>query len=305
MKNIIRKYFILFSLIISCVFTVNAQDIPQPTGKYKYVQDFAGILSPSQKKSLEESLSLFTTSTSSSIVVVTVNDLNGDDISSYATELSHQWGIGEKGKDNGIVLLVKPKTKNSKGEVNISVGYGLEGAVPDVTANLIIQREIIPLFKKGRIYDGIYAATNTLKNLVKGEYSPAEYKKKSNDGKSNLIGSIIIVFIIIAAMLYQVLMKKCLYLSSRGITSKSPIIAAMQNQIKKNKQRKNAYENFNNSSGNFSSPNDAVTGMIIGGILGSMLGGGRGGFGGDGGGFGGGSPFGGGGFGGGGASGSW
>ena len=81
--------------------------------------------------------------------MVTVPSLNGHDINDYAARLGEKWGIGQKGKDNGIVILIKPKSGREKGEVAISVGYGLEGVVPDVTASRIIRNEIrFPLFKQ-------------------------------------------------------------------------------------------------------------------------------------------------------------
>ena len=110
------------------------------------------------------------------------------------------WGVGQKKFDNGIVILFKDKTADSKGEVFIAPGYGLEGAVPDATAKKIVEYEMIPEFKQGNIFTGIDKAVNTLISLTKGEYSADEYSNryssKKSSGNSRFI-TIAIIFIVI------------------------------------------------------------------------------------------------------------
>ncbi|MEG0499586.1 MAG: TPM domain-containing protein [Rikenellaceae bacterium] len=199
MKN--KQRISLILLFFASFFTASAQEIPSPLSG-RMVNDFAGVLSDREEASLEHQLREFNDSTSTQIAVVTVKDLDGMSISEYATELGHKWGVGTKGKDNGIVILFKPKTADSRGEVFIAVGYGLEGAVPDATAKMIVEREIIPYFKENRIGAGFSQAVSTLFSLVKGEYTADAYSKQSKSMSSaSIFYLIIIIFIIISLIL--------------------------------------------------------------------------------------------------------
>ena len=154
------------------------------------------------RAALEKKLVNFNNNSSTQIAVVTVPSLNGHDINDYAARLGEKWGIGQKGKDNGIVILIKPKSGREKGEVAISVGYGLEGVVPDVTASRIIRNEIIPAFQADNYYKGIDKATDVLIDLSKGEYTADEYKKK-NEGSPFDIVIGFIVFVIILSLIFR------------------------------------------------------------------------------------------------------
>lgn len=264
MKN--KQRISLILLFLASFFTASAQEIPSPMSG-RMVHDFAGVLSKNEVANLEYQLREFNDSTSTQIAVVTVKDLDGASISEYATELGHKWGVGTKGKDNGIVILYKPKTAGSRGEVFIAVGYGLEGAVPDATAKMIVEREMIPYFKENRTGAGISQGVSTLFSLVKGEYTADAYSKKSKPvSGASIFYLVIIIFIIISLIL-------------------------------PGKKRSNTY------SKNGATTSDSVVPWL----LLAMMSGSRGGHGGGGGFGGGSSfgGFGGGGFGGGGAGGSW
>ena len=129
--------------------------IPDKPYPPRLVNDFAGIFSYAQRNALENKLSAFDDSTSNQIAVVTVTDLEGLSPAEYGTEIGIRWGVGSGKFDNGIVILVKPKTAESGGEVNISVGYGLEGAIPDSYAKRIIENEMIPAFRLSDIAGGL------------------------------------------------------------------------------------------------------------------------------------------------------
>ena len=85
-------------------------------------------------------------------MVVVVNDLCGMDKAMYATDLGQAWGVGRKGKDNGIVILIKPTGGKGQRRTFISVGYGLEGVIPDATAKLVVENEMIPNFKNRQFF---------------------------------------------------------------------------------------------------------------------------------------------------------
>jgi len=154
---------------------------------------------------LERKLVAFNDSTSTQIAIVIVPSLMGYDKSDYAQRLAEKWGIGQKGLNNGVLILVKPKTSDSNGEVFIAPGYGLEGAIPDITCGEIVDYEIFPAFRNGDYFGGLSNATNTLMSLARGEFSAAEYGKsaKKSAGKDFPVGIIIIIIIIIIAMIFR------------------------------------------------------------------------------------------------------
>lgn len=144
---------------------------PSRPAPERLVNDLAGIFTPSQRQELESVLVAFDDSTSNQICVVTVNDLEGDSPASYAYRIGESWGVGDTGFDNGVVLLVKPKTGSSSGQVSIQVGYGLEGAIPDLRCKRIIDDVLIPGFREGDYYGAVYDACQRLMALASGEIS--------------------------------------------------------------------------------------------------------------------------------------
>lgn len=199
------KYSLL--LIIPLLFNVlsgnclSAQDIPDRPVPPRLVNDFAGMLSGPEAEILEQKLVAFNDSTSNQIAVVTVPSLNGYDIMDYAQRLGEKWGIGQRDLNNGLLILVKPKTADSGGEITIVQGYGLEGAIPDLTCAQIIDNEILPFFIEGNYFSGLNAATNTLMSLAGGEFSSDEYGKKPGKGSGGDFPVGMIIFIIFIIML--------------------------------------------------------------------------------------------------------
>ncbi|MFV0507073.1 MAG: TPM domain-containing protein [Bacteroidales bacterium] len=194
---IIRKYLsssillILFSLGSSVV----GQNIPERPVINRLVNDFADVLSSQEENNLEQYLVGFNDTTSSQIAIVTTKDLGGTAISDYAQKLGQSWGIGQKDKNNGIVVVVKPKLGNAKGEAFISVGYGLEGAVPDALANRIVDNEMIPRFKQNDYYGGIFRGANLLIGLCKGEYTAENVA--GGDGPMSFLKILLIIGVLV------------------------------------------------------------------------------------------------------------
>ena len=193
-SNFIRIFTLLW--IFLTAFTAFSQDgIPDKPQPPRLVNDFAAVLSPAEVNSLEKKLLHFNDSTSTQIVVVTVNDLGGRDETDFADRLGEKWGVGQKGKNNGIVILIKPTGGQGQRKARISVGYGLEGVIPDATARKIVDNEMIPYFKKNQFYQGIDAALNVLISLSRGEFTADQYNKRVS--KSNLFVLLIPIFIFI------------------------------------------------------------------------------------------------------------
>ncbi len=200
-----RGLFLISLSILICTSTIEsvfAQKIPDRPSPPRLVNDFAGMLKPEEVNMLEQKLVAFNDSTSTQIAIVTVSTLDGYDKSDYAQQLGQKWGVGQKGHNNGILILIKPNQSGSKGEVQIATGYGVEGPIPDLTCADIIDREILPAFRNGDYYGGLNKATDVLMSLARGEFSASQYghKAKKSSGKGSPIGFIIIIVIIIAVI---------------------------------------------------------------------------------------------------------
>jgi len=194
----------LVFLMIGMLFSAQVwAQIPERPNPPRLVNDLADIIDAQQEQSLEQFLTAFADSTSNQITVVTVPSLNGYEPAEMATEIGHQWGVGQEKFDNGVVVLVKPKYGPSdRGEVFIAVGYGLEGAIPDAVAKRIIEYEMIPDFKTNNYTQGIIKATVILMNLARGEFSAQEYQKRTEPKKLPailpflmIVGAIILIFV--------------------------------------------------------------------------------------------------------------
>lgn len=179
-----------YSLIFLCLSITNvfSQKVGQecfPNKSNTLVYDVAGVLRQSEGQRLAEELKLFHDSTSNQIAVVIVPDLCGMEKAQFAIELGEYWGVGHKKEDNGIIILIQPKTSHNKGQVFIATGRGLESVIPDATCKIIVDREMIPHFKEGRYLEGIQAAAEILKSLARKEYSSDEYKSQAHSKKRN------------------------------------------------------------------------------------------------------------------------
>jgi uncharacterized protein len=191
---------LFYTSLVSSAFSQNIPDRPVPP---RLVNDFAGMLKSEEVNILERKLVSFNDSTSTQIAIVIVPSLDGYDKSDYAQRLAEKWGIGQKGLNNGLLILIKPKTGNSQGEVFIAQGYGLEGAIPDITCGEIVDYDILPAFRNSDYLGGLDKATNTLMSLARGEFTAAEYGKtaKKSTGKEAPIGLILFIIVIIIAMI--------------------------------------------------------------------------------------------------------
>ncbi len=204
MKNkIITKIFkVLLSAVLLSLPLV-AQDFPEKPVPPRLVNDFAGFLKNSEINSLEQKLVTFSDSTSTQIAIVIVKDLKGYDKADYAQQLAEKWGIGQKGLNNGVLILVKPKTFDSKGEVFIAQGYGLEGVIPDITCGEIVDNDILPAFRQGDYYVGLDKATTTLMSFARGEYTADHYGKKIKKDVGQAAPFAIFIIILIIAMIFR------------------------------------------------------------------------------------------------------
>jgi uncharacterized protein len=143
-----------------------APSFPPLTGR---VVDTAGILSPQAETEISAQLAAHEQATTNQVVVVTLKSLGGYDIADYGYQLGRHWGIGQKGKNNGVLLIVAPAER----KLRIEVGYGLEGALTDATSRDIIERVIKPLFRQQHYDQGVRAGVTAILAALSGEYHPA------------------------------------------------------------------------------------------------------------------------------------
>ena len=263
MKTI--RYIVLF-LFLAVSGYAFGDDFPDRPNPPRLVNDLAAIFTSGESAALEQKLIAYNDSTSTQIAVVTVSDLKGYDIGDFAQRLGQKWGVGQANNNNGVMILIKPKTADSKGSVWIATGYGMEEKIPDITARRIISQIMIPEFQQGAIYSGVDKAVDTIIGLCSGTYT-ADSLGKKRDGDT-------------AALLIPIIMLILILLSFR----------------------KNKYHHFDSSSSSSGSGPVFFPGSFLGGSGGGRSSGSGFGGGFSGGGFGG---FGGGSFGGGGAGGSW
>ncbi|WP_419800816.1 TPM domain-containing protein [Mucilaginibacter sp.] len=190
----LKKLLLTWLLLSSCVFLF-AQDFPQKSNTL--VTDYTNTLTAGQKQSLENKLVAFNDSTSTQIAVVILKSVGDYDINEYATQLGRKWGIGQKGKNNGILMLVAIGDR----KVSIQTGYGAEGAVPDITTHEIIENDLKPNFKQGNYYAGIDAGTTSLIKYMKGEYKADPKARQENNGGGGSVFVIIIIVIVVIILI--------------------------------------------------------------------------------------------------------
>ena len=134
------------------------------------VTDLANLLPPAREQALEEKLARFERETSHQLAVLTVPTLEGEPIESFALRAAEKWQLGQRGLDNGMLLVVASQDRQAR----VEVGYGLEGVVPDVVAKRVLEDVLFPRFRTGDYAGGIDAATDALIQAARGEVIPAE-----------------------------------------------------------------------------------------------------------------------------------
>ena len=171
------RRFALFLLLV-VAGTAHGADITVPplTGR---VVDQAGILSASAEQSLTAELRTHEAATGQQVVVATLASLEERDIAEYGVALGRAWGIGQKDKNTGVILLVAPNER----AVRIEVGYGLEGTLTDATSRLIIENVILPQFRAGNMEAGIIAGIDAMLPVLRGDPEAAPAPLSEDPGE--------------------------------------------------------------------------------------------------------------------------
>lgn len=187
------SFFLIAFFTFSSVF---AQfEIPEKPSFQTSVYDYANILSASEKTQLEEKLVRYSDSTTTQIVVITIESLKGEDVSQLATKWGQTWGIGgTKKDDNGVIILL---AKNER-KIAINPGYGLEDRLTAGIGGTIIRNIIIPEFKAGSYYNGLDKGTDAIIDVFKGKFKG---ERKTNKGQNFPILPFIVIVVIVLILL--------------------------------------------------------------------------------------------------------
>ncbi|OFY87277.1 MAG: hypothetical protein A3F72_17420 [Bacteroidetes bacterium RIFCSPLOWO2_12_FULL_35_15] len=195
-------FLFLFTAFGSIAQNAGIPDRPSPPRLVNnFSKEFPDFLSEQEESQLEKKLEDFANQTSNQIVIVIIDDLAGQEPWSFATELGAKWKVGQEKFDNGIVILVKPTGGKGQRKYFIAPGYGLQGAIPDLTCRQIEENELVPNLKSGKYYDALDKTTDVLMSLAKGEYNSDAYGKKHSKRRIPLGVIIPIIFIILFIIL--------------------------------------------------------------------------------------------------------
>jgi uncharacterized protein len=185
-------------LLVALAVPAQALTFPQLTGR---VVDEAGILDPATRSALESKLAEFEAKTTGQFVVVTLKSLQGTSIEDYGYQLGRHWGVGQKDKNSGVLLIVAPNER----KVRIEVGYGLEGQLTDAVSRLIIENAILPRFRASDFAGGVTRGVDDIIQVL--TVDPEEWKSRARqrpDSQHRAVDIIIpILFLIVILMILR------------------------------------------------------------------------------------------------------
>jgi uncharacterized protein len=193
MKSTIKNSFlILFATLLYTQIGFAQFEIPEIPKEQTSVYDYASILSPEEKAQLEEKLIRYSDSTTTQIIVITIESLKGEDVSLLATNWGQKWGIGGTAKDdNGVIILLAKAEK----KIAINPGYGVEDGLTAGIGGEIIRNIIVPEFKAGSFYNGLNEGTSAIIDVLKGKYKGKRIANKK-EGIPSLVIILIVVFVL-------------------------------------------------------------------------------------------------------------
>ncbi len=183
-------------LLLGLSFGYAQYTIPEQPKEQTSVYDYIDLLPDNQERNLEQKLIRYSDSTSTQIVVAIINSTKGEDIDYLGAQWGQKWGIGQDGKDNGILILLA----RSDRKIAISTGYGTEGNLTDAMSKRIIQNVIIPQFKQNNYYGGLNSGADAIFQVLNGEFKE---ERTFNDGGGFSIAPFLpfIIFFIILIIL--------------------------------------------------------------------------------------------------------
>lgn len=247
------RYLVLIIVATTIAFIASAGIPPRPKNANELVYDYANVIDSANFQAISDSLKALQAYNRAQVVVLTVKSLDGMELEDYSLAVLRSWGIGDKEKNNGVLILVKPKTgdgPSEKGKVRIETGYGAEGVLPDVLCKQLQTDSMIPAFKKGDYGLAIRRAVNAIVPSMKGEY-PAEISSFLEDKKSDSRTAAIlygILYILVCGLIWYF----CFMPINKDWYSiiASPLLAATTTS---SSRRRGSYSSGSSYSGNSSS----------------------------------------------------
>lgn len=193
MKKITKVGLPFIIALFVAQLSIGQYTIPPKPKLQTSVYDNASLLSGLEKQALEKKLIQYSDTTSTQIVIVTINSLKGEDIGILAPKWAHKWGIGQAKEDNGVIILVAKKEH----KIWISPGYGVEYKLTAGTVGTIVRSIIIPEFKKGNFYNGLDKGVDAIFEVLNGTFKGKPRAKKQGNNGPPLIFIVLIIFFIL------------------------------------------------------------------------------------------------------------
>lgn len=226
MKSPAKFLFVVGLLVVCCGMEVSAQDFPaRPTGM---VNDYAGMLSGSERNALEQRLQDYRDSTSNVIVVTTIENLQGIDIESFALKMFNDWKMWEGDRRNGVLFLISRDDR----QMRLEVGYGLEAVVPDIMAGRIINDILRPGFQNGDIAGALTQATDVVMRLAAGEFDavPQRAPTRHFEDFKNLGFLLLIILYIVFQLATTSRRRRSHHLGANGIIIMHGLASILSNR---------------------------------------------------------------------------
>jgi uncharacterized protein len=192
------RFMVIFAVFFAGNFSYSQYKIPKIPDFQTSVYDYANVLSATEKSQLEEKLIRYSDSTTTQIVVITIESLEGEDVNNLATNWGQTWGIGGTAKDdNGVVILLAKAER----KIAINPGYGLEDRLTAGIGGEIIRNIIIPEFKAGSYYNGLDKGADAIFDVFKGKYKGTRQGDKAEEIPLSTIIFFVIIFIILLILI--------------------------------------------------------------------------------------------------------
>lgn len=195
-KTFLPTYLLVLLLSFS-QWTFAQFDIPEKPEMQTSVYDNTGLFSPAEKSSLEQKLIRYSDSTSTQIVTIVIPTVKGENINYLAAQWGQKWGIGQEGKDNGIIILLARDDR----KIGIQVGYGIEHLLTDALSKRIIENVMKPRFIEGNYYAGLDKGTDVIFQVLTGEYKGDGKRTSGNGFPAGGIVFIVFIFFVILIIL--------------------------------------------------------------------------------------------------------
>jgi uncharacterized protein len=206
---------VLLALVFCASFAYALQMPERPNAR---VNDYASVLSPSEVSSMEQKLSQFEKETSNQVVVAIFPSLDGEDVDDFTNRLFEKWHLGQKDRNNGVLLTVFVQDH----KVRIEVGYGLEAVLTDAISSQIIRDEIAPEFREQHYAAGLNAAIDSIEKATRGEYKAKPQPPQQPFSYGTIV--ILILFVILWMWLSARRRRSGMYLPGRGYSGCGPMI---------------------------------------------------------------------------------